>query len=340
MSDKPLLLRALAAEETERRPVWIMRQAGRYLPEYRELRRKQSFEDLCRRPELAAEVTLQPVRRFPLDAAIIFADLVTPLTAMGCHFRFEPGPVLDNPVQTPAMIHSLPEPEPEAIAPEMMAALRLVKTQLPQDKALLGFAGSPWSLAAYMVQGRGKEGFPTIRALAATAPELLDILLGKLTRMVRHYLIAQHQAGADAVQIFDTWAGLLSLSDWRRFVKPHLLWLLDELQKAKVPRLLFLLDASHLLEEALALPADGFAFDWRIDLPAVREKLGPAKALQGNIDPAILLAGPDITRRVTADLLKRMPRRGHIVNLGHGILPETPVPSLDALVQAVQAEGR
>lgn len=334
------VLKALAGKSPQdRRPLWIMRQAGRYLPEYRALKEKYSFEELCAQPELAAEVTLQPLRRFPLDAAIIFADLVTPLAALGCSFHFDPGPQLETPIRNEVQIHALREPAAEEIAPEVIAALKLVKPALQGNQVLLGFGGSPWSLGAYLVQGRGKEGFSAIRTLAAANPGALDLLMGKLSRLTAKYLIAQHQAGADAVQVFDTWAGLLSLEEWRRLVKPHLAWLLEQLERADVPRLLFLLDAPHLVEEAATLPVTGLALDWRVDLNDLRRKLGPAFPLQGNIDPAILLAGPEATRRATRELLARIPPRAHIVNLGHGILPETPLASVEALVETVHQEN-
>lgn len=337
MNDR--ILKALAGESPQdRRPLWIMRQAGRYLPEYRALKEKHTFEELCAHPELAAQVTLQPLSRFPLDAAIIFADLVTPLAALGCAFRFDPGPHLETPIRSEAQIQALREPAAEEIAPETIAALKLVKPALNGQQVLLGFGGSPWSLAAYLVEGRGKEGFAAIRCLAAANPAALDLLMGKLARLSAKYLVAQHRAGADAVQVFDTWAGLLSLEDWRRLVKPHLAWLLEQLERAGVPRLLFLLDAPHLVLEAATLPITGLALDWRVDAADLRRRLGPAFPLQGNLDPAVLLAGPEATRRAARELLARVPPRAHIVNLGHGILPETPLASVEALLETVHQE--
>jgi uroporphyrinogen decarboxylase len=334
-----ILLRALKCEPTPRRPLWIMRQAGRYLPEYRALRAGHSFEELCGVPELAAEVTLQPMRRFPLDAAIVFADLVSPLAALGRRFRFEPGPLLDHPVRSAEDVKGLFDPPTEEIAPEVSETLRRVKATLGGQAALLGFGGAPWSLAAYLVEGRHVAGFPTLRAMAAGRPEVLDELLARLTRLAARYLVAQHESGADAVQIFDTWAGLLPLSAWRRQVRPHLAALLEELGRAGVPRILFLQDAPHLVEAYAELPAEALAVDWRADLGALRRSVGPAKALQGNLDPAALLAGPEVTRRQADALLREVPARGHIVNLGHGILPETPLESVEALLETVREEG-
>ena len=333
-----LLLRTLRGEETERRPLWVMRQAGRYLPEYRALRERHSFEQLSGSAELAAEVTLQPLARFPLDAAIIFADLMSPVGALGLSVRFDPGPVLARPVRTAADVDALADPKPEAIAPEVIDALGRVKRELGGRAALLGFAGAPWSLAAYLVQGRGSPGFPALRALAARDGGLLCALLTKLTELAVRYVTAQARAGADAVQLFDTWAGVLSLSDWTAHVRPHLVRFLEATRPLGIPRILFVQDASHLVPAYGALGAEALAVDWREDLAALRASLGPAKALQGNLDPAILLAGPDATRTAARALLARTSARGHIVNLGHGILPETPIDSVHALVEVVHGE--
>jgi len=333
-----ILLQALGGHPTPRRPVWIMRQAGRYLPEYRELRGKATFEELAGNAELAAEVTLQPLRRFPLDAAIVFADLMSPVGALGIPVRFDPGPVLERPVRDAASIRALPEAAPEAIAPEVMETLRRVKRELAPGVTLLGFGGAPWTLAAYLVEGQGKSGFPRLRALMHGDPALFQELLGKVSRLVTAYLLEQHRAGADAVQVFDSWAGLLSAADWTAHVRPHLATMLEELGRAGVPRLLFAHEAPHLTPGYAALPAEGLALCWRSDLAEVRRSVGPARALQGNLDPAVLLAGPAATRRATQELLRRVPARGHVVNLGHGILPETPLESVQALLDVVHEE--
>lgn len=338
VSGRPLFLDAVAGTATPRRPVWIMRQAGRYLPEYRALREKHSFEELSSNAELAAAVTLQPLARFPLDAAIIFADLMSPVGALGLDVRFAPGPVLAHPVRTAADVKALRVPTREEIAPPVMTALRTVKRAIGDKQALLGFAGAPWSLAAYLVQGRGSPGFPALRAMAFADPVLLDALLTRLTDLVIDYVHAQVEAGADAVQFFDTWAGVLSVESWTRLVRPHLVRLLDATSTMGRPRILFLQDASHLVREYAQLPSEALAVDWREDLPGLRAALGDGKALQGNIDPALLLAGPAATRAATEALLRRMPARGHIMNLGHGITPEAPIDSVHALIEAVHAE--
>lgn len=333
-----LLMRALRSEPTPRRPVWVMRQAGRYLPEYRELRARYTFEELVADPELAAKVTMMPIERFGFDAAIIFADLMSPLAALGVSFRFDPGPVIAEPVRDRARIRSLRVPPREEIAPEVQAALRIVKQELGGRAALLGFAGAPLSLAAYLVEGRGRRGFPRLRAMAAADPAALGELLDVLAELAAEYAIAQAAAGADAVQIFDSWAGILPPRTWRELVEPRLRALLEALGRAGVPRILFLHQAPHLVEPCSALPCEALAVDWMTDLAELRRKLGPERPVQGNLDPAVLLAGPEATRRATERLLREVPARGHIVNLGHGITPDAPLESVEALVETVHAE--
>jgi uroporphyrinogen decarboxylase len=334
---KPLL-EAMARRPVPKRPLWIMRQAGRYLPEYREFRAAHSFKELACNAELATEVTLMPIRRFPLDAAIVFADIMSPLPAIGVDFEFDPGPVVANPIRTAADLARLHPPEGPP-APEVIEALRLVRRELPATTALLGFCGAPWTLAAYLVEGRGAKEFPTLRAFAAAEPTLLDRLLGTLGDLMADYLIAQHAAGADAVQIFDSWAGLLSLADWQRLIEPHLRRLLERVGAAGVPRILFLQNAPHLVDAYAQLPAEVLATDWRLNLGELQRRY-PERAVQGNIDPAILLAGPAATHRAATELLAQVAAKGHIVNLGHGILPTTPIASVEALIQTVQEESR
>jgi len=334
-----LLLRTLHGEETERRPLWIMRQAGRYLPEYRALREKNTFEELCASPELATEVTLMPLARFPLDAAIVFADIMSPIAALGIDVRFAPGPVIDEPLRSEEAIDALPEPDPAAIAPEVMETMRSVKRELADRVPVLGFTGGPWTLAAYLVQGQGVRDFPALRALAAQDPALLGDLLERLTDLAYGYLKGQIEAGADAVQVFETWSGVLSYADWTRLVKPHLQELFNRLEELDTPNILFMQNAAHLVGGMLGVPADGYSVDWRVDIAGLREAMGSEKVLQGNIDPAILLSGPEATARAARRLLQTVRREGHIVNLGHGILPQVPIESVEALIEVVHEEG-
>ena len=335
-----LLLRALRCQPTPRRPLWLMRQAGRMLPEYRRLRRDFSFSQLCSRPELAAQVTLMPLQRFELDAAIVFADLMSPVTALGIEFGFDPGPVVEHPLRSAAAVAALHEPAPEEIAPEVMQTLQLAKTELTDKVPLLGFAGGPWTLAAYLVEGRSRPGFPTLRALAAAEPQLLDELLRRLARLGGDYLLEQVRAGADAVQVFETWSGTLSEPDWSRWVKPHLRTLLEIAGAAGVPRVLFMRSAAHLTQAALSLPVEAFSVDWQVDIQALHARLGGDRAVQGNLDPALLVAGPKVARAAVRELLRQVPCRGHVVNLGHGVLPETPLESVDVVLEAVHEESQ
>ena len=339
--DTGLLLRTLRFEDTPRRPLWIMRQAGRILPEYRTLKERHGFAGLSRDAELAARVTLMPLRRFPFDAAITFADIMSPLPALGVDFRFDPGPVMARPLRDAAAVAALPDPDhlDEAeIAPEVTAAQRIVRRELDPGKALLGFAGAPLTLAAYLVQGRGVRDFPLLRAFAYEEPAAFDSLLDRLGRLCARYLIAQHRAGADAVQVFDSWAGLFPRAEWRQRVRPHLERLLVRLGEAGVPRILFLHAAPQLVDDYAELPCEALGVDWRTDLGALRRRR-PELCLQGNLDPTVLLAGNEAIRRETGRLLESLSGRGHIVNLGHGVLPDTPLEAVQTLVDAVHAEA-
>jgi uroporphyrinogen decarboxylase len=332
MNDR--FLRACRREPVDRTPLWIMRQAGRYLPEYRALRGQHDFLTVCRTPELAVEVTLQPLRRFPLDAAILFSDILVPVEALGVPMTFSPGPTLAEPLRTRAQVDALTLRPAADVVPYVAEAVRLLRRELDGRTPLIGFCGAPWTLAAYLVEGRGTKEFPLIRSFAAARPDLLDELLRRLSSLMGDYLIRQAQAGADAVQIFDSWAGLLSLEDWQRLIKPHLESLLTAVGAAGVPRILFLQNAPHLVDAYAELPAEVLATDWRIDLGDLQRRY-PARAIQGNIDPAVLLAGADATRQKTIELLERVAPTGHIVNLGHGILPQTPIASVEALIEVV-----
>ena len=332
-----LLMEAMRRETTARRPVWIMRQAGRYLPEYREFRKSHSFKALSGNAELAAEVTLMPLKRFDLDAAIVFADIMSPMPALGIDFDFDPGPVVANPIRDRRGVERLRHPDPDAVAPEVMEALRITRGALPDNVALLGFCGAPWTLAAYLVEGRGVKDFPTLRAFAAERPELLDALLSRLSDLMGRYLIGQAEAGADAVQIFDSWAGLLSLADWQRFIRPHLESLLETVGAAGIARIMFVQNAPHLIDAYAKLPAEAIATDWRMDLGSLQRRHAE-RAVQGNVDPAVLLAGPQATANRVRQLLDSVAPDGHIVNLGHGILPSTPIASVEALIETVHGE--
>ena len=338
MAGTPLLLKAVRREPVSRRPVWIMRQAGRYLPEYQALRRGRSFKDLAQSPDLATEVTLLPLKRYALDGAVVFADIMSPLPALGVEFDFAPGPVVTNPIRSHKDVASLPAPNGSVFAPEVLETLTAVRAAVAPEVAVLGFCGAPWTLAAYLVEGRGVKDFPTLRAFAASEPDALHALLKRLSDAMADYLIAQGQAGADAVQVFDSWAGLLSLKDWQRLIRPHLESMLETVGQAGVARILFLQNAPHLVDAYASLPCEVLSVDWRVDM-ADAQRRHPHLALQGNVDPAILLGGPNPTRTAVQKLLRDTDAQGHIVNLGHGILPTTPLESVAAFVDAVHEEG-
>lgn len=329
-------LDAARGRPVDRPPVWLMRQAGRYLPEYREVRSRVGFQDAIRDPAVAAELTLQPLRRFGVDAAIVFADIMTPLEGMGVKMTFAPGPALDAPVHDASGLRPL---EPTLDVPFVLETLGIVRRELDPEVALIGFAGAPFTLAAYLVEGGGSRDFLAVRALAAGDPTAFTTLLDTLATAMAAYLRAQVGAGADAVQLFDTWAGLLSRRTYRRLVLPVLARLVSELEPAGVPVTYFAPGGSHLLDLVAELGVDVIGVDWRIALDRVRETVGANRTLQGNVDPAALLAGPEATRAATLAVLDQgdTGTGNHILNLGHGLTPGTPVESVAALCETVAA---
>ncbi|MDP2318251.1 MAG: uroporphyrinogen decarboxylase [Acidobacteriota bacterium] len=334
MNDR--FLRACRQQPVDRTPLWIMRQAGRYLPEYRELRSRVGFLELCRTPELAAEVTLQPVRRFPLDAAILFSDIMLPLDAFGIAMTFNPGPKIAEPIRSRGQVDAL-QARPAGEALQFVAdAVKLIRRELDGRTPLIGFCGAPFTLAAYLVQGEGKEGFGAVKRLMFSEPATLEALLEKLAVAMVDYLRLQVLAGVQAVQIFDSWAGILSADDYRRLVLPYIKFMVEGVRDLGVPIIYFVNGAPHLLEAAAAAGSDVLGVCWRTPLDEVARRVGPAVALQGNLDPHVLFSSPAVVRERTIEVLDRMAGRpGHIMNLGHGILPETPIPSVEALIAAV-----
>jgi uroporphyrinogen decarboxylase len=331
-------LRACRRQPVDRTPLWIMRQAGRYLPEYRELRSRVDFLTLCRTPELAVEASLQPLRRFALDAAIVFSDILIPLEALGCELAFDPGPRIARPLRTAADIDAL-EPRPIGeVASYVGEAVALLRRELAGKAPVIGFCGGPFTLAAYLAEGAGKEGFAEVRTLLHRDPAALARLLDKLAALMSDYLNLQIAAGAQAVQIFDSWAGLLSPADFRAFALPAVRRLIHGLARDGVPVIYFAPAAGHLLEDSATSGADVLGLCWRTPISQARARTGGRVALQGNLDPAVLFAGPEAVRaRALAVLEDAGERPGHIMNLGHGILPETPIASVEALVEAVAA---
>jgi len=342
------LIRALLRQPVDVTPIWIMRQAGRYLPEYREVRQRAGdFMTLCRTPDLACEVTLQPVNRFPLDAAILFSDILTIPDAMGLGLSVieNEGPVFERPVRSPRDIDNLGVPDPEAELPYVLEAVRLVKTELDGRVPLIGFAGSPWTLAVYMVEGSSSKYFPRVKTLLYERPESLHRLLAKLAESVALYLQAQIAAGVQAVMIFDTWGGLLSPPAYREFSLDYMRKITGRITAntggRKIPVILFSKGAVLWVSELSDTGCDALGLDWTQDIGAVRRQVGDRVALQGNLDPAVLLAPPAAIRKEAARILESYGTgSGHVFNLGHGILPEVDPEHVGVLVDAVHELSR
>ncbi len=336
---KDRFLLACKRQPTDCTPVWFMRQVGRYLPEYRRLRERYSVSEICNNPELAAKVTLMPIQRFHLDAAIIFADLMTPLEAMGVKFELHEGigPVIETPIRFPPDVDRLFEPDEDEIAPKTLQAIRVVKKELG-GKPLIGFAGAPFTLACYLVEGKGTRDFVLTKGFMLSEPKAWYKLMEKLTTLVVRFLMAQVAAGADAVQIFDSWVGCLSPKDYYEFVLPHMKRLFGETEKLGVPRIHFGTGTSNLLTLMKEAGGEVMGVDWRIPIDEAWQRLNFEMAIQGNLDPATLLAPFEVVRERALDILKRVGgRNGHIFNLGHGILPQTDPDNVARLVDFVHS---
>jgi len=337
-SQKALFLRACRCEPVERVPVWIMRQAGRYLPEYRAVRKKHNFLEVCRTPELAIEVSLQPHRILGVDAVIVFSDILIPAGAMGLPFELtDKGPVIESPLRTAAQIHELSVFDPEQETGFLMDAIRGLTRELGPNVPVLGFAAAPWTLACYMIEGHGKDGFPAAKTLLYSEPELFRSLLNRIARATAGYLRAQIAAGASAVQLFDTWVGELTLEQYREFALPATQFLIEEIRAGDTPVILYTKASGHLLAAAAESGAKVLSVDWRMDLATVRKIVGPRIALQGNVDPCVLLGPENVVRQAALAAVERTGGAGHILNLGHGILQQTPVENARAFVQAGQS---
>ncbi len=342
------LLRALLRQPVDATPVWIMRQAGRYLPEYRALRsRAGSFMALVRTPELACEVTLQPVRRFDLDGAILFSDILTVPDAMGLglYFTEGEGPRFAHPVREEKDIARLAVPDPARELGYVLETVRLVRRELAGRVPLIGFAGSPWTLATYVVEGGGSRDFRVVKRMMFDAPALLHRLLEVLARAVAEYLNAQVAAGAQALMLFDTWGGVLTPRDYREFslsyMEAVIARLVREHEGRRVPVILFTKNGGQWLEAQAASGADALGIDWTTDLADARARVGERVALQGNMDPSVLYASAARIRREVATILAAYgPGPGHVFNLGHGIAQDVDPEKVAALVEAVHDLGR
>ena len=337
MTSRQRLLRALAGEGLDRPPLWIMRQAGRYLPEYRALKEKHDFVEMVRTPELAREVTLQPLRRFPLDAAIVFSDILVIPEAMGqpYGFRDQGGIQMDYPVQTPEQVDALrTEGASERLA-YVGQALTLLRQDLGEETALLGFCGSPWTLACYSIEGGSSEGFPRALAFAEKQPAAFESLMEKLTLTLLDYLRMQARSGADAIQIFDTWGALCPDPLYERLSLRWIRRLVEEL-RSELPLILYAKDSGHRLEALASVAPACLALDHSLDLAQAKNRLPASLSVQGNLDPALLDTNPQTVRTAAQELLSSMaPHTGHVFNLGHGIRPTAQIPCVEALAEAV-----
>ena len=339
-----LFMRALRREPTERTPIWMMRQAGRYLPEYRATRaRAGSFLQLAGNPELACEVTLQPIERYGFDASILFSDILIIPHAMGLGLGFAPGegPYFERPLKTPADIRALPSIDPNDDTGYVMEAVRLIRANLPAGTPLIGFAGSPWTVATYMIEGRSSKDFATAKTLLLSEPEAAHQLMNHLADATADYLIAQVEAGADALMIFDSWGGALSPRLYHEFSLASQQRIVDRLKSVcpDTPLILFGKGCGQHLEALAKTGCQGLGVDWTMDMGEARRRVGDQVALQGNLDPAVLLASPEVVAREARRVLDSYGEGpGHIFNLGHGITPGVDPENVRVLVETVKGK--
>ncbi|MCI4350078.1 MAG: uroporphyrinogen decarboxylase [Thermoplasmata archaeon] len=335
-------LEALRGEAPETTPIWLMRQAGRYLPGYRKLRAEHAILEIARDPALAAEVTLEPVRRFDVDAGVIFADITLPFAGLGLDFRIDPGvgPVIPTPVNDRAAVDHLRSFDAETELGFVGQAIERFRLAAP-DRPVIGFAGAPFTLASYLAEGGASRDFAATKRFLGTDPAGFHELLRRLTQVTIDYLRMQARHGAHALQVFDTWAGVLGRREFDLEVAPYLRDLFAETAAWKVPTIYFSTGSTHLLPILKGLGATALGVDWRLPLGAVRREVGGGLPLQGNLDPGAMLGSADAMRRRAAEVLREIPdRRGHVFNLGHGVLPGTDPERVRELVEFVHATGR
>lgn len=328
-------LDACWGKPVDRTPVWLMRQAGRYLPEYMKIRSNCTFLELCKTPDLAAEVTLQPVDILHVDAAILFSDILTPVEPMGMELDFVPGPVFAQPISTMADVEKLHIPPMTEAVPFVLETIAILRRELAGRVPLIGFGGAPFTLACYMVEGKGSKDFAQIKKMMYAAPEIYSALMEKITAMLIEYLNAQIDAGAQAIQIFDTWGGILSPSDYEKRVLPYTTRLINSLNRKETPVIHFVKGAGAMLDTVKKAGGDVIGLDWHVHLGRAREILQDT-AVQGNLDPTVLFAPQaTIEAEVKRILAENAGRPGHIFNLGHGILPTTPPENAKYMVECV-----
>ena len=339
LGEKTMNMRFLDAcwgKPVDRTPVWLMRQAGRYLPEYMAVRSKCTFLELCKTPELAAEVSIQPVDILGVDAAIMFSDILTPVEPMGMKLDFVPGPVFESPIRSMADVEKLRIPQMEQDVPYVLETIKILRRELAGKVPLIGFGGAPFTLACYMVEGKGSKDFAQIKRMMYAAPEVYAALMDKITTMSIEYLNAQITAGAQCIQIFDTWGGILSPADYERYVLPYTVRLINGLNRMETPVIHFVKGSGAMLDTVKKAGGDVMGLDWHVNLGAARDLIGPQMAVQGNLDPTVLYATREIIEREVKRVLdENAGRPGHIFNLGHGILPTVAPEKAKFMVECV-----
>jgi uroporphyrinogen decarboxylase len=336
MNDR--FLKACRRQPVDATPIWFMRQAGRFLPEYRKIREKHDVISICKNPELCSEITVLPVRVLGVDAAIMFADIMLPLEGMGIKFKIQEnlGPVIEEPIRDVQAVESLSDFDAKGDVPFVLDAIQVTKKKLDSQVPLIGFCGAPFTLASYLIEGRPTRDFTNTKALMYRQPETWNLLLEKLAIAMSNYLQAQVHAGVDAIQLFDSWVGCLSPQDYHNYVLQHSQRIFKNLESAGVPRVHFGTGTSTIIEEMRQAGGDVFSVDWRIPIDLAWQRLGHGVAIQGNLDPAVLLAEISLVKTQAKDILRRASgQSGHIFNLGHGLLAETPPENVVELVKFV-----
>ena len=332
------LIRACRRQSVDVTPVWFMRQAGRFLPEYRKIREKHDIISICKNPELCAKVTTMPVDTLGVDAAIMFADIMLPLEGMGVEFKIEEGvgPIIKEPISDARSVASLDTLDPASDVPFVLEGIGVTKKMLDEKVPLIGFCGAPFTIASYLIEGRPTREFIKVKTLMYREPKTWHALMKKLSESMTNYLLAQVQAGVDVVQLFDSWVGCLSPQDYHNYVLPYSQHIFKELGETKVPRIHFGTGTSTLLEEMKMAGGDVFGVDWRIPIDVAWERLGYDVGIQGNLDPAALLGDMELVKSLSTEILRKVEgRNGHIFNLGHGMLPEASVQKVVELVKFI-----
>jgi uroporphyrinogen decarboxylase len=334
-----LMIRAARGEQVERTPVWMMRQAGRYLPEYRAIRKDIPFLDLCKTVDLAVEVSLQPLRILDVDAVIMFSDILIPVEAMGQEVQLteKKGPELPDPIRSRQQIDKLIVPDPLEKTGFVMQIIKSLRNELNQAVPLIGFAGAPWTLAAYMIEGGGSKSYGYVKQMMYREPADFHALLDKISDAIILYLNAQIEAGAQIIQLFDSWAGELAATEYAEFALPYQQKIFSSLNRETTPIIMYINNSDHFLEQMATCGADVLSLDWRTDLREARRRVGDKFTLQGNLDPCILLSTPEIIGERTRAILAAGGGHKHILNLGHGILPMTPVENARAFIDTAKS---